>query len=257
MKTLTRIGALSLLATLAACNTDTTAAPETPAAALVLDRDVALQAGDAAAQDLELMGASGGLLGLGLAPSATAEEDVPFRCGVHTRDGLTITRTCTFKDAGGVTQSGYDALTTASAAIHVTIKGTVTRENWTADVDRVRDLAVTGLAGSETQRTWNGTGSGIVSREKHTENGGSRSYDVTYTLTVTSVVVPVPRTPTSWPLSGTATRAMHITVVGGPNSGKTRDRTVTITFNGTQFVPITINGKTFTFDLKTRKIVDN
>jgi hypothetical protein len=33
------------------------------------------------------------------------------------------------------------------------------------------------------------------------------------------------------------------------------ERLVTITFNGTQFVPITVNGASYTFDLKTRRIV--
>lgn len=256
MKTALRIGALGLLAALAACNGDSTTTPN-DSTTLVLNRDVAIQAGDAAAQDIELMGATGGPLGIGLAASTTAEDDVPFRCGVHTRDGLTVTRTCTFKDANGAVQNAYDPQTTASAAIHVTIKGTVTRENWSADVDRVRDLTVTGLAGAETKRTWNGTGSGLVSREKHTENGGARGYDVTYTLTVSNVVVSVPRSENAWPVSGTVTRVMHITVTAGPNTGKTYDRTVTITFNGTQVVDLKINDKTYQFDLKTRKIVSN
>ena len=50
-------------------------------------------------------------------------------------------------------------------------------------------------------------------------------------------------------------RRVTLTVVGGSNDGKTRQRTVTITFNGTQLVPLTVNEKSFTFDLKTRKIV--
>lgn len=256
MKAFPRLATLGLALGLAACNAESTTTPDTPLVSAAIDRDVALSSGDGAAQDVELMGAPGGPLGIGLAPSAAAADDVPFRCGTHTRDGLTIVRTCTFKDAAGATQAGYDPQLTASAAIHVVITGGVTRDNWTAtDVSRTRDLVVTGLAGTETQRTWNGTGTGSSRRERHTENGEVRNYTTASTLTVTNVVVPAPRTEDSWPLSGTITRTVTITVVGGSNDGKTRERTCTITFNGTQLVPIQVNDKTFTFDLKTRKIV--
>ncbi len=39
----------------------------------------------------------------------------------------------------------------------------MTRGNWTATVDRSRDLTITGLAGTETTRTVNGTGTESVS----------------------------------------------------------------------------------------------
>ena len=256
MNTLTRNAALGLLLSLAACNADGTNSPDSDQLTAPMDRAIARSSGDIAAQDVELMGAAGGPLGMALAAGSSAGDDVPFRCGTHTRDALTIVRACTFKDAAGTTQNGYDPVTTASAAIHVVITGSVTRENWNeTDVNRVRDLAVTGLAGAETQRTWNGTGTGSSNRERHTEGGETRNYKAASTLTVTNVVVPAPRTEDSWPLSGTITRHVVLTVVGGPNDGKTRERTVTITFNGTQLVPLQVNDKSFTFDLKTRKIV--
>ncbi len=256
MKTLTRFTALGLALGLAACNADATTLSDTPLVTAPIDKDIALSSGDAAAQDIELMGAATGPLGVGLAPSATAEDDVPFRCGTHSRDALTIVRTCAFKDAAGGAQDSYNPLTTASANIHAVITGGVTRDNWTAtDINRVRDLIVSGLAGIETQRTWNGAGTGSSNRERHTENGEVRNYTTASTLTITNVVVPAPRTENSWPLSGTITRHVTITVVGGPNDGKTRERTVTITFNGSELVPVQVNDKSYTFDLKTRKIV--
>ena len=109
----------------------------------------------------------------------------------------------------------------------------------------------TGLAGQETTRTWNGTGTGTATRERHNDNG-SREYQVTGELTITNVVVPVPRGQDGWPISGTITRHATITVVGGPNDGTTRERTVIITFNGTRLVPIQVNENHFTFDLETR-----
>ncbi|MBL8986551.1 MAG: hypothetical protein JNJ80_09775 [Gemmatimonadetes bacterium] len=252
MKTLTRIGVLGLVAALAACNQDGTD-PSNQLLDLTMDRDLAVQTADAAAEDVELMGGAGGPLGLGFA-AAAAEDDVPFRCGTHQRNNLTVVRTCTFKDAAGATQAVYHPLTTASATIHAEINGSVTREHWSAEVSRVRDLVVSGLAGQETTRTWNGTGSGESTRERHTENG-NREYQVEGAVTITAVVVPVPRTDDTWPLSGTISRQAKVTVVGGPNDGTVRERTVTITFNGTRLVPITVNGKSFTFDLRTRRIV--
>jgi hypothetical protein len=65
----------------------------------------------------------------------------------------------------------------------------------------------------------------------------------------------VPRTEDSWPTSGTITKSAQLTIIGGPNDGKIVERLATITFNGTQFVPITVNGTSYTFDLEARRIV--
>ena len=254
MKTLTRCGTLGLLVTLAACNSESTGPELTPLADLAITRDVATQSADAAVEDVELMGGPTGQLGFGFAASRTGEDDAPFRCGTHTRDLLTVVRTCTFKDAAGATQNGYDATTTASVAIHAVITGKIERENWSAEVERIRDLTVTGLAGSETSRTWNGTGTGKSTRSRHKEGTETRTYDVSCSSTRTNVVVNLPRAENRWPVSGTINRICTITITGGPNDGKTVERNVTITFNGTQLVPMTVNGKAFVLDLKTRKI---
>ncbi len=255
MKTLTRYSALGLLVTLAACNSEGTAPELTPLNDLAISRDVALQSADAAAEEVELMGGPAGLLGFGFAASMNGEEDTPFRCGSHTRDLLTIVRTCTFKDASGAAQNAYDPTTTASAAIHAEINGKIERENWSAEVARIRDLIVTGLAGTETSRTWNGTGTGKSTRSRHKEGTETRTYDISCAGTRTNVVVNLPRSDNRWPISGTINRTCTIKITGGPNDGKTVERVVVITFNGTQLVPITVNGKAFTLDLKTRKIV--
>ena len=67
------------------------------------------------------------------------------------------------------------------------------------------------------------------------------------TGTITNLVIPVPRTATSWPTSGTVTK----NVVAKRND-KTIERHVTITFNGTQFATVTVNGESFEFDLSQR-----
>jgi hypothetical protein len=252
MKALTRFGALTLAAVLAGCSTDGSGSD--PAADPVMDRDVALQVGDAAAQDIELMGASAGPLGLG-GVATESDQHGPFRCRTHERPFLTVVRTCTFKDAAGATQSEYDPTTTASAAVHVEISGAISREHWSAEVNRTRDLVATGLAGQETTRTWNGTGSGSATRERHNDEGESRQYDVAGSFTITNVVIPVRGSGEIWPQSGTVAKQATVTVTGGPNDGKTRELTVTVTFNGTRFVPITVNGQEYTFDLWRRRIV--
>jgi hypothetical protein len=65
-------------------------------------------------------------------------------------------------------------------------------------------------------------------------------------------VVPVPGSESPWPLSGTITRHWVITITNGPNGDATRERTVVVTFNGTQFATITVNGETSELDLGTR-----
>src|SRR5204863_2878387 len=102
----------------AACSNDTSA----PTSDL-LNQDLATVSADAAAQDVELMhGPGGGPFGLRLLGDPSR-----FECDPVTREGLTITRSCTFRDAGGNVQSAYDSLTTASAALHAQVAGTIDR----------------------------------------------------------------------------------------------------------------------------------
>jgi hypothetical protein len=236
--TLVRIAVTGALLT--ACSTDSTG----PGAEALLNTDVAAVSADAAATDVELMrGPGGGPFGLGL-----LARQGSFECGTEGRPQLTVTRTCTYKDAAGATQSAYSALTTASVIMHAEVKGDVTREKWSATVNRVRDLTVTGLAGSETEMTWNGTGTGTSSRVRLAADGSTRSYTIAAKGTIANVVIPVPRTETSWPKSGTITKQVTVKKA----DGTTVDRTVTIVFNGTQFAKVTVNGETFDFDLSQR-----
>lgn len=254
MKTPTRFRAIALLVAGAACSSEPAGLELTPVADLAISRDIATQSADAVGEDVELMGGPVGQFGFGFAAGASAEDDAPFRCGTHTRATLRIVRTCTFKDAAGATQTGYDPVTTASAAIHAEVTGQIIRDNWSAEVERVRNLTVTGLAGAETSRTWNGTGTSRSTRSRHSEDRETRTFDASCSSTQTNVVVNLPRTENRWPASGTITRSCTITITGGPNDGKTVTRNVTITFNGTQLVPIQVNGKTFVLDLKTRRV---
>ncbi len=260
MKTAIRYGAVLCAIGLGACSDGT---GPTDSLTPLLDADFAQVAADAAGEDVDIMrepvlfaqmaGFGGtGSVGLGdLRP-----VNCPFNassgrleCPVVTNFGITITRSYAFWDAGNSPQQQYDPETTAKANIATSIEGERSHDGWSASIERDRDMTATGLAGAETQRTWNGTGSSAVARSRHTDSG-DRSYELSCELTVSDVVVPVPP---SWPLSGTITRTCTITFEGGPRDGQTVERTAVITFNGTQHVTLTVGDKTFDVDLANRR----
>jgi hypothetical protein len=160
--------------------------------------------------------------------------------------------TVTYFDAAGNEQEAYDEVTTAS--IHVLHEGTHARgrENWIGTVTRTRDMTITGLEGDETTRTVNGTGSSTVSRSRHSDENGDRSWDMTGSSVISDVVHGVPHEENPYPLSGTITRDMTAVIVNGPNGDETRTRHVVITFNGTQLVTMTVDDESFEVDLSTR-----
>jgi len=57
----------------------------------------------------------------------------------------------------------------------------------------------------------------------------------------------------AYPLSGTITRDINVSVTGGGRADRTKHREVVITFNGTNLVTMTVNGEAFEVDLSTRK----
>ncbi len=243
-----RSAAVAAIAAVAACGTDSSTAPTLSAAAnAAINADVATVSAETVGQDVELMRGPGGVYALGL-----AADRALFECSQAGRDGLTVVRICTYKDAAGTVQPAYDSLTTASVSVRANVNGTVERGNVSMTIDRTAEFTVSGLAGKETQATWNGAGQGTISRVRTKENGETRQYDMTFTVTRTNVVLPVPRTPTGWPISGTVHKVYTITITGGPNDGKTVTRDVVITFNGTNLPIATINGEPWELDLSTR-----
>lgn len=253
-------GVVACAVVLGACSDGT---GPTDALTPLLDADVAQVAADAAGEDVAIMrepvlfAQMSGFGGTGSAGLGDLRPvNCPFNaasgrleCPVVTNGGITITRSYAFWDAANAPQQQYDPATTAKANIATGIEGERSGDGWSASISRERDLTATGLAGAETQRTWNGTGSSEVSRSRHTDSG-DRSYDLSCSLVVSEVVVPVPP---SWPLSGTITRTCSITFEGGPRDGQTVERTAVITFNGTQHVTLTVGDKTFEVDLANRR----
>lgn len=264
-----RVIAASLLFLAAACSNSPTDSSTLNAAASL---DAATIAADGTAEDVDIMtGMDGGVGYLTTSPfaSGAALWSPPtgrpgltgcnfasgrFGCPPENRNGLTVNRTVTLMDALGASQSAYDELTTASIHIVASIQGDITHGPWSATISRSRDFTITGLAGTETSRTVNGSGTESISRSRLTQGGETRSYSATGTFAVVNVVLPV-RTPgiDPWPLSGTATRTMVMTRTSGPNAGEAVTRTVVITFNGTSTPVATVNGESFDLDLAQRR----
>ncbi len=113
-------------------------------------------------------------------------------------------------------------------------------------------MTVSGLLGPETSRTWNGTGSGEVSRSQHSDEHGDRSYDMSSSVVIADVVRNLPRDLNPWPMSGTITRSVTVTITTA-DGVVTRERTAVLTFNGTQFVILLVNGEEYEVDLAARE----
>lgn len=248
MKRTMKVGVAALSVALAACGMDTTGAAQLGAVGnALINADIASMTTDVVGQDVEVMRGPGGNFALGL-----RAERGKFECTAEAKEGLTITRTCVFKDASGNVQSAYDSLTTASVSVNATVKGALSRGPFSMTIDRKADFTVSGLAGQNTTAIWNGGGSGSASRVRQTEDGAARESNMTYTLKRTNVVIPVPHTANSWPISGTVEKSVTVTIVGGPHDGKTVTRKVVIIFNGTSKPVATINGEAWELDLANR-----
>jgi hypothetical protein len=260
MKALIRYGALTCAVILGACSDATGPDADTP----LLNADLAVVMADAAGEDVDIMREPVNFQSMSPSFGPGFGDMNPANCVYNpltqrlacvpvTRRELVITRSYKFWDTNNEVQQAYDALLTAKANINTTIVGEHEGENWSASIDRFRDMTVTGLVGTETQRTWNGNGEDHLSRSRHNE-AGERTYTIVCTVQVVNVVVPVPNgSGDRFPISGTITRQCTVTFDGGPHDGQTVQRTAVITFNGTQTATLTIGGRTFDIDLKLRR----
>ncbi len=166
---------------------------------------------------------------------------------------LSGTREVTFYDASGAEQDAYDRETTAEIHFVLEVAGDVTRDTWSASIERMRDMTVSGLEGAETTRTFNGSGTETISRSRTLDDGSEASHDMSGTFTYDNVVVPVPGSDSRWPLSGTIHRTLEVTVVNGPHGDTTKTLDVTVTFDGDDTATAVINGETVEIDLTTRQ----
>lgn len=236
----------------------------------------AISASDATVEDVEVLYASDNMLaasgplvfrapqGLSANASWTFGDDCAYNetegrhiCPVISAGGLTLNRDYAFFTDGGAPMATFSDVNTASANFHIAVSGVHVADAGADTVERDRSMTVSGLGGQETSRTWNGTGTRNDGGYR-TDGDVKRSYHVDDDVTLTNVVVSLPRAEHRWPMSGTITR--HLTGSGAVTRGDAErtfsiSRTATITFNGTQFVPLTVGGVTYTLDLATGHIV--
>jgi hypothetical protein len=259
---------LAAAAALFMAGCDTAGEPEIPDN---LNFDAAVVAADGTLEDLQMMhGPRLGLPGIVFPPlpnetdCTTAEGR--FHCRGIEREGLTHARTITYLDASGaaiVDDNGnplYDEARTDGIHYEISVVGDLSREWWSANIDRQRDLTVTGLLNDNDDDdsnddgvvTWIGSGTGDVERSRHTDGDELRTYRMVSSSAINDVVVPYPRREDGWPLSGTVERSVTMTRTLPDGETETVERDVTVTFDGSQFVEVTVGDDTFTLDLSER-----
>lgn len=235
MKPMRTLAILVTVTALAAC-AETTTAPETTDAAIT--DDVAQMAADAAILDLAALDESSELAGR-RGPGGRPLHG-PFPGGA------------TFYDADGEVMDRYDRLLTASVSWSFSREVELERGNVSGSVARTRSLTISGLEGEETVRIHDGEGTDERSRVAIDAADGTRSYDFESRVVIEAVVHAVDRDTQPWPRSGTITREMEIAVVNGPNGDVTRSRTSVLTFDGTQYATLVVDGEIFEVDLAKR-----
>jgi len=269
--------ACALAAGVAACSSS--ADLLTNALSLQLSADdsaqaVAVPAGQSAAADLDLLSSTGTLLGFDVAPGSTApaadraalsasfaaasgctldSATYIYTCPSATLHGLSRIRTVEFFDSTGAPMLDFNDTTTASIHVTATATGALATAHAADTVSRTRDMTITGLLGRNTTRTWNGTGSD-TSSAYWADSTATRTANVSAASTFTDIVVTLPRSTNPWPASGTITRDATGTATvtkQGITRSLTVTRTVTITFNGTEFVPLMVGTNAYTLDLAT------
>lgn len=246
---------------LAACNADPTA-PRAGVTDAMLINDIASDAAVAVGLDLDqLLGAE---LAAGMPVSGPMLPSSPlcpfsalagrFVCPtITTADGLTLDRSYGIY-AGSTPQPGYDPVTTDSMRFESVLTGTLRRDARTSWLRHTRTMTVSGLAGAETQRVWNGIGarsdSAYVSGDGPPRKARLESVDK-----VSNLVFKLPHATNPWPQSGTITQDIVASagVVGAPaNQMRSMARHVVVTFDGTQTARVLVGATPCTLDLATR-----
>ena len=260
---LTRLGVVTLLASLAACADSN--APAATVSEAMLTADAANAAGQAAAMDVVQMTA--GELDAGVPSGVAASQPGNSACTwsagtgrfvcptVTTPEGLALDRSFAYF-AGGAAQQSYDAAATDSINFQWALAGSMSANGRTAWVNATRSSTVSGLAGKETQRSWSGSGartdSALVQSDSRT-----RRTKVVASSVVNAVVFRLPRSTYPYPQSGTITHDVTLTSqfegATGSNA-RTATRHVVVTFDGTRTAKMTVGTTSCTLDLVTRAV---
>jgi len=259
----------------AACNSDRAyAPPDTVLTDRQVSTDIAQSEGLAMAADLESLDGAAIMTGVNFsvqgAPAGDARANVMmsgstanctyssgrWSCAPVVENGITTVRSYAFYDAAGQPMYALDNLKTASVNFQFSMNGAFSRDStfWGV-LHRSRNVTVSGLLGAEISRRWDGFG---VSADTNTHKDAlsTRRYAGKSVDSVKAVVYPQPRTPGSFPLSGSTIRVVGYTVTSTGRSTETRsvDRRVVTTYNGTASARIQSGSVTCTLHLDTHKV---
>jgi len=254
------LAGLAAAAAGAACSDATSPDTQAQLSDSLVSADVAATAGDAMASDVETMIGNEASVGFDL----SAANNILF--DAQSPQDLNVQRSRVCYDATGAAQATCDAQTTDSIVFSLVINGTRTgsrirnldTSTFSISVHRTRQITVTGLLGTETQRTHNGTGSSNDT-SAFTGPNGSRTIDEAASDSIQNVVFKLPRSSNPWPISGTIVRNTSFTetlVKADTTKTRTATRRVVVTFpaDNEGNVALTVNGNSCSLNLVTHKV---
>lgn len=224
-----------------------------------LDADLATAVGFAIAQDAALFSNPGfitGSIGTGnefrLNTCTFTQSSGRFECPSETAGNFTLTRSYSFTGANGTILTTFNPALITGFNVRSRVTGGASLGTiWSGTLDLNRDFSVTGISPTSTTWTWNGTGSASISTSRITSGSTTRTYNLQITTQVSNVVVPYPLAAGTFPTSGTITRTVTTTHVGGTFDGRTATRTATVTLTGTQTATLKIGNGTWNLNLTT------
>jgi hypothetical protein len=165
-----------------------------------------------------------------------------FVCAPATFSGITYTGGYALLSAAGTPQATFDPAATAAIRATSAAVGTSTYQSVTSTIDEHGTMTLSGLLTSHHQLD------GVQVTHMVTAYSGS-PLDRTMTSTITGLIPATKGSTTPYPLGGTIT----LTIVDNATTGVVAPTTtITMLFNGTSKVDVTISGGTFS----TRCMID-
>lgn len=224
------LAALAVAILASACSSDSSTSPAT-----VQTTSLSQLLGEFAAPGLAAISNVAGVpgvstAGLAAATCSYASTSQSFVCPTVSASGLTLSQSYVLLSAAGAPMAAYDASTVAAIRTTSSATGTISDPSGPLTVDTRQTMTLSGLLTGT--HTLNGTGTTHLVRSGSTAAG---TIDVTNTFT--NVVLPAQGGGSAYPASGTVTSTVSSAIGGTATSS-----TITMTFNGTSKIPVTVGG---------------
>jgi hypothetical protein len=233
------IAACALSVLVGGCASDSATTPKAPPTLSAALAEIAHPALDYASATFS----GAGVVAPAILPSRCSFDAAAqaFVCDALVGSGLTLTQQFVLFDASGAKQSAFDGSTTSSVSVSSAVAGTVVGDGTTLTVDGQQTLDLTGLGAA--RHTLNGTSLTLTTLASAT-NLTDPPIERTITTKITDLVIPVVPAgePVAWPLSGTiAFKTVDDFGEPLPTGGTTTTSVVTLTFNGSSVVTLSMN----------------